>query len=80
MATNWTWNLNVLFPELAAVPLPVYFLFAIGIMIAFAICIIILSRGFEGTFGGFIFRWGVFCLLLNVVLLTNDLLHLFVFK
>ena len=80
MITNWTWNLNVLYPELATVPLAVYFLIGVAVMISFAVTITIASRMFEGTFGKFIFKWGVMTIVLSAVLLTNDLLHIFVFK
>jgi len=73
-------RIDVWYPQLAALPLAVYFLIGIIIMMAFGICVIILSRGFDGTFGKFIFKWGFIIIFLNLALLTNDLLHLFIFK
>jgi hypothetical protein len=80
MITTWTWNVNILFPELATISLVVYFLIGISIMIAFAVTIAITSRMFDGTFGKFMFKWSMLTIVLCSVLLANDLLHIFVFK
>ena len=76
----WTWNWDVLYPELAAIPLTIYLLIGIAVLICFAVTITIASAMFDGTFGKFIFKWSILTIILGAVLLTNDLLHIFLFN